>query len=352
MSHRASTLRVCLLAGALAAPLHAFAQSPPLKAPDASPAATVTQTVGLSELKVSYHRPAVTGRKIWGALVPYGEVWRAGANENTTVSFSTAVKVAGKPLRAGTYGLHMIPTASDWTVIFSNMAVAWGSFSYDPKEDALRVTVRPQTTEASEERLAYAFDDPSETHTQLVLRWEKVKVAIPIEVDTPAIVMASMRNELRGVARFFWQPWNQAAQYWVLHGGNMDEAQKMADRSFNMNATFGNTMTRAAILDRKGDRKTATELRGKALAGANENELNQYGYQLLAQKKLPEAIAIFQKNVAAHPASWNVHDSLGEAFLAQGDRKAAKDSYSKALSLVKDNAQKKRIEHTLAELQD
>src|SRR5262245_54751129 len=118
----------------------AAAQTAPLKAPEASPAASVTQTVGLTEMKITYHRPAVNGRKIWGGLVPYGDVWRAGANENTTLSFSSAVKVAGKPLRAGTYGLHMIPTAKDWTIIFSNQAAAWGSFSYDPKEDALRIT--------------------------------------------------------------------------------------------------------------------------------------------------------------------------------------------------------------------
>ncbi len=132
----------------------AIAQQRPLKFPDASPAASVTQTVGMTEISVVYHRPAVGGRPIWNALVPYGEVWRAGANENTTVTFSTAVKVAGKALPAGTYGLHMIPTAKEWTIIFSRMSVAWGSFTYDIKEDALRVTVTPQPSEAFEERLS------------------------------------------------------------------------------------------------------------------------------------------------------------------------------------------------------
>ncbi|HEU4734212.1 MAG TPA: DUF2911 domain-containing protein, partial [Kofleriaceae bacterium] len=111
-----------------------------LKLPEQSPAATVSQTVGLTEITVVYHRPAVNGRPIWGKLVPYGETWRAGANENTTIAFSTDVKVGGKPLKAGTYGLHMLPTAKDWTIMFSTMTAAWGSFTYDQKEDALRVT--------------------------------------------------------------------------------------------------------------------------------------------------------------------------------------------------------------------
>src|SRR5437660_203945 len=127
----------CALVVTLAAAT-AAAQTPGLTLPEQSPATSVSQTVGLSTLKISYHRPGVGGRKIWGGLVPYGEVWRAGANENTTISFSSPVKIAGKPLAAGSYGLHMIPTSKEWTVIFSNMTTAWGSFSYDQKEDALR----------------------------------------------------------------------------------------------------------------------------------------------------------------------------------------------------------------------
>src|SRR5262249_23773337 len=163
-------------------------------------------------------------------------------------------------------------------------------------------------------------------------------------------VMASMRNELRGLAKFFWQGWNQAARYWLAHAGNLDEALKMADQSTQIQATFGNMMTRAAILEKKGDARNAGMLRQKALANASENEMNQYGYELLLQKKLDDAIGIFQKNVQAHPESWNVHDSLGEALRAKGDKKGAYESYAKALSMVKDPAQKKRIEHTLSEL--
>jgi len=337
---------VCVLAGAATA----HAQVPALKSPDASPAATVSQAVGLTQIKVDYHRPGINGRPIWGALVPYGEVWRAGANENTTISFSTDVTIEGKALHAGTYGLHMIPTKGEWTVIFSNMAVAWGSFSYDQKEDALRVTVTPRPLAAPVERLAYAFDNPGETQATLILTWEKLAVPIKIEVDTPRVVMASMRADLRGQPRFSWDGWQRAAAYWVAHDGNLDEATTMIDQSITLKPTFPNRMTRARILDKKGDAAGAKDERTKALALASEVDLNVYGYQLMQEKKLDEAIGIFQRNAQAHADSWNVHDSLGEALLAKGDKKGSAASYEKALKLVKDPAQKKRIEGVLAQL--
>src|SRR6184192_1886821 len=116
-----------------------------LDLPYASQAAQVKQRVGVTDITITYHRPMVNGRKIWGALVPFGQVWRAGANENTTIEFSTPVSVEGKGLVAGTYGLHMIPNPDTWTIIFSKMAVAWGSYSYNQTEDALRVEVKPRT---------------------------------------------------------------------------------------------------------------------------------------------------------------------------------------------------------------
>ncbi len=324
----------------------------PIHLPEPSPAASLSQTVGLTEIKVSYHRPAVSGRKVFGELVPYGEVWRAGANENTTVSFSSPVKIGGKTLPAGLYGLHMIPTAKEWTVIFSRMAAAWGSYTYDPKEDALRVQVTPQPGEGLEERLSYRFDNPTENTVTLTLRWERLKVPVPIEIDTPAVVMAHIREELRGIQQFGWLAWGQAAQYWLTHGGSLDEAQQMADKSIAMRETFANLFTRAAIAEKKGDAKLASELKQKALTLATEADLNQQGYKLLFEKKYDEAIALFKKNVTDHPQSWNAHDSLAEAYLTKGDKKAAAENYSQALSLVKDDVNRKRIEQTLTRLKN
>ena len=321
-----------------------------LKLPEASPAATVSQTVGLTEITVVYHRPAVGGREVWGKLVPYGEPWRAGANENTTITLSSDVKIGGKPLPAGTYGLHMIPTAKDWTIAFSKMAAAWGSFTYDQKEDALRVTVTPRTNATSEERLSYRFDDPSETKATLVLTWEKLSVPIAIEVDTPKVVMASIRQQLRSLPGFGWQGPSQAANYWLRNGGPLDEALKLVDRSIQMNENYQNLSVRAAILEKQGNAKAAADLRAKAQTLATETDLNQAGYQLLAAKKMDEAIKVFQTNVDHHPDSWNAQDSLGEALAGKGDKPGAIAAYTKARALVKDAVQQKRIDATLAKL--
>jgi Protein of unknown function (DUF2911)/Tetratricopeptide repeat len=328
----------------------AFAQTA-LKLPEQSPAATVTQTVGLTNITVVYHRPAVAGRKVWGDLVPYNEPWRCGANENTTIAFSTDVKVGGKALRAGTYGLHMIPTAREWTIAFSTQTEAWGSFTYDQKEDALRVTVTPRATQTSEERLLYRFDEPGDTKATLVLAWEKLEVPIAVEAETPKVVMASIRNQLRGPAGFTWQGFNQAANYWLRNGGSLDEALKLVDRSIQNTPTYQNHMTRATILEKQGNAKGAAELRTKAIAMATEADINQTAYRLLLQdKKVDEAIKMFQSNTEKYPDSWNAHDSLAEALAIKGDKKAAAAEYSKALSLAKDPVQKKRIEQQIAKM--
>jgi hypothetical protein len=325
----------------------AYAQ---LKLPEPSPAATVEQTVGITEVKVVYHRPEIKGRTIWGQLVPYNEPWRAGANENTLVTFSSDVKVGGKPLKAGTYGLHMIPTQKEWTIAFSTMTTAWGSFTYDAKEDAVRVTVTPRTEPTSEERLSYGFDDVTDTKATLVLRWEKLAVPIAIEVDTPKVVMASVRGELRGLAGFRSETLTQAARYWVQHGGNLDEALKFADTALQRGGQYQSHMVKAQILEKKGNAAGAADERSKAQAVATENDLNASAYGLINDKKVDEAIKLLMAATQRFPESWNLQDSLGEALAVKGDKAGAQAAYSKALALAKDPVQKKRIESAIAKL--
>jgi len=336
------------LAAAMVAASAATLAQTPLTLPQASPPATVSQTIGLTEIDITYHRPAVNGRKIWGGLVPYGDVWRAGANENTTIRFSTPVTVDGKKIEAGTYGLHMIPGEKDWTVILSNMSVAWGSFSYDPKEDAARVTATPHPSDF-EERLSYRFDNPTETSAEASMHWEKVAVSFKIEADTPKIAVDSLRGQLRGLPRFSWQGWSQAAAYCAQQGVNLPEALTWVDRSIGMNENFQNLRVKAAVLEKTGDAKAAESLRAQALKVANETDLNNYGYQLMSQQKMTEAIAIFQRNTREHPQSWNVWDSLAEGYSNAGDKKAAIDNYTKALKMAPD-AQKERIEKAITRL--
>lgn len=327
----------------------ALAQTPPLTLPDVSPAASVSQTVGLTDITISYHRPAVNKRKIWGGLVPYNEVWRAGANQNTTIAFSSPVTIGGKQFAAGTYGVHMIPTERDWTVILSTVSSAWGSFSYDQKEDAIRFTVTPKPADF-EERLEYRFENPTENSVTVVMQWEELAVTFAIEVDTKAVVLEGIKSQLRGLPRFGWQGWNQAAQWCLRNDYDLGQGLDWADRSIGLQATFQNLRTKAGILEKKGDTKGAEELQARAMKIATEVDVNQYGYNLLGQKTYDEAIAIFKRNIKDHPDSWNTYDSLGEAYQTKGDKKLAIEYYGKALAMTTDAAQKKRITDILARL--
>jgi hypothetical protein len=344
-------LACAVLAAAIPiAPVRALlAQAPPLALPKQSPRASVSQTVGLTTIGLTYDRPAVNGREVWGALVPFDTVWRAGANENTVLELSSPVRVGGQPLGAGRYGLHMIPSRGDWTIIFSRQANAWGSFSYDPKEDALRLTATPAPGEMHE-RLTYTFDDPTDSTVVLTLRWEKLAVPFTLGVDTRTVVADSLREQLRGLGRFFWQPWSQAAAWCAANGVNLEEATAWADRSIAMNENFINLRVKAALLGQRGDQAGAEAAARRSLAIATEAEVNTYGYLLMGQGKVDSALVIFRKNTKDHPKSWNTFDSLAEAYAKKGEKKLAIENYSKALAMTADPVQKQRIQGALAGL--
>ncbi len=326
----------------------AFAQGPPLTLPQPSQAATVAQTVGLTEITVVYHRPRVQGREVWGKLVPYGEVWRAGANENTTIEFSTAVEIEGRSLPAGRYGFHTLPTAGAWQVIFSSVDSGWGSFGYDAQEDVLRVEVKPEAA-PHEEALSFTFDDATARETTVALRWEKLRVPFKVSVDTPEIVYLSLKRELRGLSQFFWQPWNQAATTLLTSKIHLDDAMVWVDKSIASQKNFANSFTKSRLLAEKGDAAGAERLMDEALPAANEAELNAYGYQLLAGSSA-DAVAVFRENVKRHPDSWNAHDSLGEGLVALGKKDEAIAVYKQALTMAPE-AQKARIQGILDGLQ-
>jgi tetratricopeptide (TPR) repeat protein len=241
----------------------------------------------------------------------------------------------------------MIPTETEWTVILSRDAARWGSFGYDPANDAARFTVSPAPAPTTES-LQYSFDRVEDDSADLVLAWGELRVALPIEVDTKAETIAALRRDLTGLAQFFWQPWNTAANWAIDHGVALDEASAWIERSIGINDNFLNNKTKAKLLRARGDAAGADALLARALGGATEQEVNQYGYELLGENRRAEAIAIFRKNVKDHPRSWNCYDSLGEALL--GDPQTAAEGvamYRKALAMAP-AAQKQRIEGILA----
>jgi hypothetical protein len=260
-------LRVAVPAAALVA-IHmtgsALAQQQ-LDLPRSSPNASVSQTVGITEITLRYSRPGVKGRKIWGDLVPYGQVWRTGANENTTIKFSTPVKIEGHDLPAGIYGLHTIPTEGDWTVIFSKDANEWGSFTYKQEDDALRIQAKPQPAEFRE-RMGFDFEDVTDTSAEVVLHWEKLKVPFTIEVDTPKLVTAKVQEAVS------WQTPLQAANYCIQNNTCLDEAGRWLDASIALQENFSNLRAKAMLLAKKNDTKGAATYGERALAAAKTTQ--------------------------------------------------------------------------------
>lgn len=326
----------------------------------ASPHAKVFQEVGLSDITIDYHRPAVKGREIWGKLVPYGMTnlgfgtakespWRAGANENTTITFTDNVKINGNDLPAGTYGLHMIVTDKDWTIIFSKTNTAWGSFFYDPKFDALRITVTPEKSDFHE-WLAYDFENLTPSSADIYMKWENLKVKFTAAFDVDNVVLDRYRKFLIGGGGFNALNYQQAAAYCIARKINLDEASKWIDHSIELQQTGSNLLTKSRLLRLNGNKSEADELVKKAMAIATEPELNIYGYTLLLQDNdVDAAIDIFKMNVEKHPDSWNVYDSLAEALGRKGEKENAEKYYKLALGKCPDN-QKDRIQMAIENL--
>jgi Protein of unknown function (DUF2911) len=217
---------LCLLTVFLAGESHA--QSLVLDLPFPSQRAQNSQRVGITDITISYHRPLVKGPKIWDGLVPYGKVWRAGANENTTITFSDPVLIEGKPLDKGTYGLHMIPNAGEWTIMFSKNSPSWGSFTYDQAVDALRVAVKPMAAEMHN-ALTYEFDGLQPDSTLAELAWEKIAVQFKVAGDVHAVVQASLKKQLRNLSQTTWMSWNDAANYLLAERLDLAAALRYAD---------------------------------------------------------------------------------------------------------------------------
>lgn len=307
-----------LFAAFLAAAIPVHAQSALLDLPRDSQHARVMQRVGITDITINYHRPLVKGRKVWGGIVPYGQVWRAGANENTTIEFSDPVTIEGSSLAKGVYGLHMIPTENEWTIIFSKQADAWGSFSYNRAEDALRVTVKPQSAEMKE-ALAYEIDNVTPETAVVSLRWEKLAVPFKVGVNTHDVVAQSLHNQLRGRAQYTWDGWDDAASYLIAQKYNLEEAVKYEDRSIAVEDRFENEMNKSRILEALNKKDEATVARNKALTLANVVQLHSYGRQLQIDGKQEQAFEIFRVNMKKNPEHWTAHNEAARIACSKGD---------------------------------
>jgi tetratricopeptide (TPR) repeat protein len=330
-------LRLLLLPFLLAVAGLCQAQSALIDLPLPSQQAIVMQRVGVTDITVNYHRPLVNGRKIWGGLVPYGEVWRAGANVNTTITFTDPVTIEGQPLAAGTYGLHMIPNQDQWTIIFSKMNTAWGSFSYKQAEDALRVNVKPANASDFHEALTYDFDQPKPDSTVVTMSWEKMAVPFKVDVNVKEAVERSLDKQMRGLVQYTWDGWDDAATYLVDNKMDLERAVKYEDQSIQNEERFENLMTKSRALDAMGRSDEATTARNKALSMATAPQLYGYARQLQRQKQQEQAFAVYRTMEKKYPDSWLTYAGMGRVYCGQGDYDKASAQMKLALAAAPDN---------------
>jgi Protein of unknown function (DUF2911) len=302
----AFALLFLLLCGASSA----SAQSnPTVRLPRPSQKASAMQTIGVTDITITYSRPGVKGRKIWGdppagaaagtatlddararpadaVIVPYGRVWRTGANEATLFEVTDAVLVNGQPLAAGRYSLHTIPGRDEWTIIFNKDDGQWGSFQYDEKKDVLRVKAKPETAAESQEWLTFGIEPEGETAARVNIRWERLRVPFTVEVkDVKSLAVEKARAALASAKPDNWQMPLQAANYMLVNKLDLAEAMRWAEQSIKAQENFNNLNLKARILAAEG--KTAEAI----AAGEKALEVGR------AAKAPAQALANFEKTL-------------------------------------------------------
>jgi tetratricopeptide (TPR) repeat protein len=285
---------------------------------DGNKKASISEDIGITTVKMNYSRPAVNGREgqIWGKLVHYGFAdlhygtskaapWRAGANENTKIEFSTEVNVQGKPVPPGKYGFFIAMGPEKATLVLSTFNTAWGSFYYDSTYDALRVEVPVIKTTESVERLKYEFVDQTDSSAALTLFWEKIKVPITISVDLVSRQVEAFRREFNsGMFYRYWQNMQTAADYCLTHNVNLEEGLQWAERSINTyfgESNFLTLSTYAGLLSKFDRKKEADSVMKKAIPMGTPLQLLIYGDHLNKRKEYKEAMKIFQVNYDKNP---------------------------------------------------
>jgi hypothetical protein len=332
--------------------------------------ASVSEQIGLTTVTIHYDRPSVKGRegKIWGTPIAhysfqdlgYGPgqpaPWRAGANETTTITFSDDVRVEGKPLGAGTYGLFMNLGEQETTVIFSKIVVSWGSYYYDPAMDVLRVTVKNQPIDRSVELLTYSFVNQTDSSAAVALSWEKRMIPFTVSVDLVGQQMASFRRELLSKPGFTWQSLVQAATYCLTTSHDLKQGLVWADQAINARyvgqKNFQTLTTKAALLTALKRSDEATALMNEALPLGTLNELHQYGRSLLAQQRSQDAYIIFKTNYDKYPNQFTTNIGMGRALAAIGKPKEAIPYLQNALTQAPDSQNKTNVEAMIKTLSE
>lgn len=362
-----TSIFVIIVSSFFAAP--SFSQIMPLTVePDGdNKKASISEQIGIVKIAISYSRPGVKGRegKIWNTPVAhygfadqghgtsYSTPWRAGANENTTMSFSHPVKIEGKELPAGMYGFFIALGETESTLIFSRVNNSWGSFYYDSTQDALRVNVKNETLDKSIEWLRYDFSDETRSSAVIALSWEKRRIPFKVEADIQKLQVASFRSELRTTRPFY--DFIQAANYCINNNIELEQALAWMDRAIYFRVmgvkNFQTLSTKAAVLFKMNRIDEAKKIMQEAIPLGAMNEVHFYGRTLIGMKQSQEAMKVFKGNYDKFPNVYTTNVGLGRAYSSLGDYKSALKYMKAALPLAPDEANKNSVKAMIQKLE-
>ncbi|WP_436517313.1 DUF2911 domain-containing protein [Ekhidna sp. To15] len=355
--------QLLLIVGCIFCTSLSFGQFHTLKIPKASNHVRETQTLGVTDITLDYHSPATRGRDVWNNpnIIPLNGVpiaWRAGANMNTTISFSTDVMIQGERLPQGTYGFHVIPRGEVYDLIFAHNSNQWGSYYLDLKND-VTLTVEVEAEECPpSEKLDFEFLNWSENEVTIALEWDNRRLPFKVSVDLNETVVASFRSELRGINTYHWQAWNDAAQWCLNHDTNLDEAVEWANRSINggfngfaSNKNITNLTTKAQLLN-KLERDTELDQTISEISNMDQsaNEVNAFCIFLLRIDKPEAALQSLNTNIKKYPDAWFLKLNRGLAnYFLDNQTKALKEL--KAVRELTPDFFKQRMEEIVAEVE-
>ncbi|MFI5150507.1 MAG: DUF2911 domain-containing protein [Bacteroidia bacterium] len=344
-------------------------QLPALKSPPpgGNKLASVSERIGITDVSIHYNRPGVKGRegKIYGTHIVHkgytdmrsefgtskAAPWRAGANENTTIEFSTPVKVEGKDLPAGRYGFFIAYDSSECTVIFSKTSVSWGHYFYDDQEDALRIMVSPQHLDKSVEWLRYEFLDETDNAATIALEWEKLRIPFRVEVDLVKTTLDDYRQEIRGGDAWVWEALEQAAEFCLQNNTNLEEGLSWSKNAVLENKNFQTLSTESGLLKKLNHKQEADALMKDAMKMAAMPELHQYGKELLKEKRTAEALEVFKENALRNPNQFMTYVGLARGYSATGNYKEALKNAKLALPKAPDEGNKHGVEDMISKLE-
>lgn len=331
---------------------------------------SIGRTVGATNIEIKYNSPGVKGRegKIWGTDIAYygfmvlgygsnvQSPWRAGADECTTISFSTDVKINGKTLAAGKYALFMAVYADSCTLIFNKNTEAWGSYFYRADLDVLRVkTIQQKNQPNLQERLIYTFSNQTADAVEVALEWERWRIPFKVEVDLKNTTLADIRRQMSGAIGFDPASLEAAATWCLMNDTNYEEALNWINSATDPNLGgvngFRSLSTKSKLLEKLGKTSEATKVWNEAIEKASATELHGYGRQLLAQKKTKEAMVIFESNYKKNNGAWPTNAGMMRGLSAMGDLKKALEHAKIALTQAPDETNKRFIESAIKQLE-